>query len=186
MNMRVSGAAIEGLAIIDPEYFQDERGFFFESYSRPRFQKNGFDIDFVQDNHSRSVRGVIRGFHFQDSTAPQWRLIRCTVGKVWDVVVDLRSSSETFGRWFGVELTADGKRQFLIPPEFAHAFCVLSEVAEVQYKCSNCHVPQAEKTLAWNDPEVAIPWPISDPVLSPRDRENGSTLRSYRENPVFR
>jgi dTDP-4-dehydrorhamnose 3,5-epimerase len=107
------------------------------------------------------------------------------VGKVWDVVVDLRLASKTFGRWFGVELAADTRRQFLIPPEFAHGFCVLSEVAEVQYKCSNYHNPRAEKTLAWNDPEVAVPWPVANPILSARDRDGGDRLQSYRDKPVF-
>lgn len=186
MNITVSKAALDGLLIIDPDFFQDERGFFYESYSSHRFKENGLDIVFVQDNHSRSSQGVVRGFHFQDSNAPQWRLVRCTVGTIWDVVVDLRASSTTFGRWFGIELSAQSKRQFLIPPEFAHGFCVLSEMAEVQYKCSNFHMPDAERTLAWNDPDVAVPWPIAKPMLSARDRETGSSLKSYREDPVFR
>ena len=184
-NMRVSKIEIDGPLIIDTDVFQDERGFFFESYSRQRFKGHEIDIVFVQDNHSRSSRGVLRGFHFQDLRAPQWRLVRCTVGRIWDVVVDLRASSETFGRWYAIELTAEGKRQLLVPPEFAHGFCVLSDVAEVQYKCSHCHVANAERTLAWNDPEVAVPWPVETPLLSQRDRNLGSSLRTYRENPVF-
>lgn len=185
MNIRVFETNIAGLQIIDLDLFQDERGFFFESYSKQRFEENGFNIDFVQDNHSRSLKGVVRGFHFQDSTAPQWRLVRCTVGQVWDVVVDLRISSSTFGKWFGLELTAENKQQLLIPPEFAHGFCVLSDIAEVQYKCSNFHSAEAERTLAWDDADVAVPWPIENPVLSQRDREAGDTLQSYREKPLF-
>jgi dTDP-4-dehydrorhamnose 3,5-epimerase len=185
MNIRVSKIEIEGPLIIEPDFFQDERGFFFESYSRQSFRKHGLDIDFVQDNHSRSSKGVLRGFHFQDSRAPQWRLVRCTVGKIWDVIVDLRASSQTFGKWYGIELTAEGKQQFLIPPEFAHGFCVLSDVAEVQYKCSHCHVADAERTLAWNDPDVGVPWLVENPTVSQRDRDLGSSLQTFRENPVF-
>jgi dTDP-4-dehydrorhamnose 3,5-epimerase len=175
MHIHVSKIEIVGPLILDPDFFQDERGFFFESYSRQRFSEHGIDIDFVQDNHSRSSKDVLRGFHFQDSLAPQWRLVRCTVGKVWDVIVDLRASSPTFGHWYGVELT----------PEFAHGFCVLSDVAEVQYKCSHCHVSEAERTLAWDDPEVGVPWPIETPILSQRDRTLGKSLQTYREIPVF-
>lgn len=185
MNMSVSRLDLQGPIVIDPDCFEDERGFFYESYSRARFEQHGLQIEFVQDNHSRSRRDVIRGFHFQDATASQWRLVRCTVGKVWDVIVDLRSASNTFGRWVGVELTAESRRQLLVPPEFAHGFCVLSDVAEVQYKCSNRHSPQAERALAWNDPEVAVQWPTSSPLLSARDRENGASLDSYRQRPVF-
>jgi dTDP-4-dehydrorhamnose 3,5-epimerase len=185
MNMKVSRTELEGPLIIEPEFFEDDRGFFFESYVKQRFDQHGLNIDFVQDNHSRSVRNVIRGFHFQDSTAPQWRLVRCTVGKVWDVVVDLRPRSNTFGKWLGVELDSESKRQFLIPPEFAHGFCVLSDHAEVQYKCSNHHSPQAERTLAWDDKDVAVAWPVKQPQLSKRDRDSGASLRSYRDVPVF-
>ena len=185
MTMKVSRADLDGLLILDPQYFEDERGFFFESYTRRRFEEHGLDLDFVQDNHSRSQQGVLRGFHFQDSRAPQWRLVRCTVGKIWDVVVDLRPKSPTFGRWFGVELDAQGKRQFLIPPQFAHGFCVLSEIAEVQYKCSNYHTPEAEHTLAWNDAEVGVKWPVQTPTLSARDRDTGKSLASFRASPVF-
>jgi dTDP-4-dehydrorhamnose 3,5-epimerase len=186
MNMKVSRADIDGPLILDPEFFQDERGFFFESYTKRRFAEHGLDIDFVQDNHSRSGRNVLRGFHFQDATVPQWRLVRCTVGRIWDCVVDLRVSSPTFGKWFGLELDADSKRQFLIPPEFAHGFCVLSDVAEVQYKCSNHHTPAAEHTLAWNDPAVGVRWPVTDPQLSARDKDTGKPLSHFRDRPLFR
>ncbi len=185
MNIRVSKIEIKGPSIIEPDFFEDERGFFFESYSRQHFSEHGIDIDFVQDNHSRSTKGVLRGFHFQDSLAPQWRLVRCTVGSIWDVIVDLRASSQTFGHWYAIELTAACKRQLLIPPEFAHGFCVLSDVAEVQYKCSHQHVAAAERTLIWDDPEVGVPWPIETPLLSQRDCNLGSSLRTYREIPVF-
>ena len=185
MNIRVVNTEIEGLLIIEPEFFQDDRGFFFESYSQQRFAEHGLDLTFVQDNHSRSVQDVLRGFHYQDAKAPQFRLVRCTVGVVWDVVVDLRMGSPTLGRWFGIELTANDKRQLLVPPEFAHGFCVLSPVAEVQYKCTNFHMAEAEKTLAWNDPQIGVPWPVKNPSLSMRDRETGSSFSDYLAKPDF-
>jgi dTDP-4-dehydrorhamnose 3,5-epimerase len=185
MEISVIKTEIEGLLIIQPEFFQDERGFFFESYSSRRFAEHGLDITFVQDNHSRSVQGVLRGFHYQDNKAPQYRLVRCSVGEIWDVVVDLRVGSPTLGKWYGAKLTAEGKNQLLVPPEFAHGFCVLSPVAEVQYKCTNFHTAGAEKTLAWDDPEIGVPWPIKDPTLSQRDRETGMSFREYLAQPHF-
>ncbi len=185
MEIRVTKTEIEDLLIIQPQYFQDDRGFFFESYSQQRFVENGLDLPFVQDNHSRSVQGVLRGFHYQDKKSPQYRLVRCTVGEVWDVVVDIRLGSPMFGKWFGINLTADGKNQLLVPPGFAHGFCVLSPIAEVQYKCTNFHMTEAEKTLAWNDPEIGVPWPITNPTLSNRDRENGMSFRDYLAHPDF-
>jgi dTDP-4-dehydrorhamnose 3,5-epimerase len=185
MNIRVVPTEIAGVRRIEPESFEDARGFFFESYSRRRFAERGLDFDFVQDNHSRSARGVLRGFHYQDSSAPQWRLVRCTAGEIWDVVVDLRPSSATYGKWLGVHLSAANKHQLLIPPEFAHGFCVLSEFAEVQYKCTNFHSTDAEHTLAWNDPDVAVQWPVANPTLSVRDAERGMSFAQYRSRPLF-
>jgi dTDP-4-dehydrorhamnose 3,5-epimerase len=185
MNIRVVPTEIAGVRLIEPESFEDQRGFFFESYSRRRFAEHGLDFDFVQDNHSRSARGVLRGFHYQDASAPQWRLVRCSVGEIWDVVVDLRPSSATYGKWMGFHLSSANRHQLLIPPEFAHGFCVLSEFAEVQYKCSNYHSPTAEHTLAWNDPEVGVRWPIANPTLSVRDAERGTSFAQYRSRPLF-
>ena len=185
MKIRIVETDIEGVVLIEPEYFQDDRGFFFESYSKRRFEEHGLALTFVQDNHSRSGRGVLRGLHYQDASAPQYRLVRCTMGQVWDVVVDLRVGSPTLGHWFAATLNADDKRQLLIPPEFAHGFCVLSDCAEVQYKCTNYHTSQAERTLAWNDPDVGIAWPLADPVLSVRDRTTGQSFRDYLEHPAF-
>lgn len=186
MSIRVVPTEIAGVRRIEPESFEDARGFFFESYSRRRFAEHGLDFDFVQDNHSRSARGVLRGFHYQDASAPQWRLVRCSVGEIWDVVVDLRPSSATYGKWLGVHLSAANKHQLLIPPEFAHGFCVLSDICEVQYKCTNYHTPEAEKTLAWNDPEVGVQWPVTNPTLSVRDAERGESFAQYRANPYFK
>lgn len=184
MDMRVFRTKLDGVLIIEPDCFRDDRGFFFESYSQRRFAKHGLNLTFVQDNHSRSRRGVLRGFHYQDATAPQFRLVRCTAGEIWDVVVDLRVGSPTFGRWLGVALSEDNQKQLLIGPEFAHGFVVLSEVAEVQYKCTGHHAPSAERSLAWDDPDVAVDWPNSTPFLSERDKR-GQSLEDYLTNPAF-
>jgi dTDP-4-dehydrorhamnose 3,5-epimerase len=185
MDMRVVRTEFDGIVIIEPDFFQDHRGFFFESYSKRRFAAHGLEYDFVQDNHSRSSRGVLRGLHYQNMAAPQFRLVRCTVGEIWDVAVDLRVGSPTFGKWFGVSLTAENKRQVLMAPEFAHGFVVLSDVAEVQYKCTGFHNPSAEASIAWNDPDVRIAWPIKDPILSDRDRTSGTSLKEYLKKPAF-
>ncbi|MEU7532013.1 dTDP-4-dehydrorhamnose 3,5-epimerase [Saccharothrix sp. NPDC042600] len=184
MDMTVTPTELEGVFVIQPEWFEDERGFFFESYSKRRWEQHGLSLDFVQDNHSRSTRGVLRGFHFQNTLAPQHRLVRCTVGAIFDVVVDLRVGSPTFGKWYGIELTAQNRTQLLIGPEFAHGFAVLSDVAEVQYKTTGFHNPLAEGLLAWDDPDVGVAWPITDPILSAKDSTNPSLAR-YLENPAF-
>ena len=185
MDIQVKQTGLEGIVIIEPEFFQDHRGFFFESYHKKRLAEHGIDLDFVQDNHSRSGRCVLRGFHYQDKTAPQYRMVRCTVGEVWDVVVDLKPGSPTFGKWYGVALSADNKKQVLMAPHFAHGFVVLSDVAEIQYKCTGHHNPSAERSLAWNDPDVNVPWPVRDPILSDRDRTSGMSLKEYTKNPFF-
>lgn len=184
MDMTVTPTELEGVFVIQPEWFEDERGFFFESYSKRRWEQHGLSLDFVQDNHSRSTKGVLRGFHFQNTLAPQHRLVRCTVGAIFDVVVDLRVGSPTFGKWYGIELTAQNRTQLLIGPEFAHGFAVLSDVAEVQYKTTGFHNPLAEGLLAWNDPDVGVVWPIDDPILSAKDSTNPS-LAEYLEHPAF-
>jgi len=186
MNINVVPTELEGVLRIEPQSFEDERGFFFESYSKARFQEHGLNLDFVQDNHSRSARNVLRGFHFQDSTQPQWRLVRCSVGEIFDVVVDLRPASKTYGKWLGAHLTATNKHQLLIPPQFAHGFCVLSDIGEVQYKCTNFHSTTAEKTLAWNDPEIGVVWPVTNPTLSVKDAERGMSFAQYRSQPLFK
>jgi len=185
MDIRIQPTEIDGVLIIAPGCFEDERGFFFESYNKAVWLRHGLDHNFVQDNHSRSGSNVVRGLHFQDDTAPQFRVVRCTVGEVFDVVVDLRVGSPTFGRWLGATLSATNRNQLLIPPGFAHGFAVLTEFAEIQYKVSSYHKPSAERTLAWNDAEVGIKWPLTDPVLSERDRILGRPLQEYRSNPCF-
>jgi dTDP-4-dehydrorhamnose 3,5-epimerase len=184
MDMTVTPTELDGVLVVQPEWFEDERGFFFESYSKRRWEQHGLSLDFVQDNHSRSGKGVVRGFHFQNGLAPQHRLVRCTVGAIWDVVVDIRVGSPTFGKWFGIELTAENRTQLLMGPEFAHGFAVLSDVAEVQYKTTGFHTQGTEGLLAWDDPDVSVPWPVENPVLSAKDSANPS-LADYLANPSF-
>ena len=149
---------IRGLCVITPRVHGDSRGYFYESYSRRDMEENGLDIVFVQDNQSMSVKGVLRGLHFQ-KRYPQTKLVRVIRGAVFDVAVDLRTGSETFGKWYGVELTEDNRKQFLIPRGFAHGFLVLSDTAEFCYKCDDFYHPDDEGGLAWNDPEIGIVWP---------------------------
>lgn len=184
MDMTVQPTEIDGVRVVQPEWFEDERGFFFESYSKRRWEQHGLSLDFVQDNHSRSGKNVVRGLHFQNSIAPQHRLVRCTVGAIWDVVVDIRAGSPTFGKWFGIELSAQNRTQLLMGPEFAHGFAVLTDVAEVQYKTTGFHDPAAEGLLAWDDPDVSVPWPVESPILSAKDSSNPS-LATYLANPAF-
>lgn len=165
---------LAGVVVIEPKVFEDERGFFMETFHRPRFAAAGIDVEFVQDNHSRSRQGVLRGLHYQ-LTRPQGKLVRVVRGSVLDVAVDLRRSSPTFARWFGCELSEANRRQVYVPPGFAHGFCVTSEVAEVIYKCTDVYTPNDERTLLWNDPALGIHWPIANPVVSAKD-ERGVPL----------
>ena len=166
--MKFITTAIEGLLIIEPKIFRDKRGFFFESYSKRSFEDNGINIEFVQDNHSKSVKGTLRGLHFQE-IRPQDKLVRVAVGEILDVAVDLRPGSRTFGKWESVVLSAENARQLLVPKGFAHGFCVLSEEAEFLYKCSDFYYPEYEKGIIWNDPTLNISWPVENPVISQRD-----------------
>lgn len=170
---------IEGLVVVEPEVHEDERGFFFEVYRADRFREAGLPDRFVQDNHSGSGPGVIRGLHFQEPHA-QGKLLRSLRGAVFDVAVDVRVGSPTFARWVGVELSENNRRLFWVPPGFAHGFAVLSDGAEIAYKCTEVYHPEAERVLAWDDPEVGIDWPTASPVLSERDAA-GRSLRSLRE-----
>ncbi len=168
-GMRVIETKLQGVLIIDPKVFEDQRGFFFESYSHRIYAAHGISDVFVQDNHSRSVRGTLRGLHYQIPPG-QAKLVRVALGEVFDVAVDIRWGSPTFGQWVGVILSAENKRQLYIPPGFAHGFCVMSEVADFLYKCSNYYSPQDERGIAWDDPDLAIEWPIATPLLSQRDQ----------------
>ncbi len=155
--------------LIEPDVHRDERGFLLETWQERAWRKLGVDVDFVQDNHSRSARDTLRGIHFQTSPG-QAKLVRCLRGRIWDVAVDLRRDSPTFGRWEGHELDDDRHRQLLVPVGFGHGFCVLSETADVAYRLSSRYDPETEGSLAWDDPEVGIEWPVQSPVLSDRDR----------------
>jgi dTDP-4-dehydrorhamnose 3,5-epimerase len=184
MDIHVTPTKLDGVVLIDTDFFRDERGFFIENYHKERFAEHGLHYEFVQDNHSRSSAKVLRGLHYQDTTAPMGKLVRCTEGCVLDVAVDIRVGSPTFGQWVGAELSADSQRQIMVPAGFAHGFLTLSDVAEVQYKCTGYYTPSAEGGLAWDDPDIGIQWPHPDPVLSNRDR-NAMSLAQYRERPAF-
>ena len=161
---------IPDIVVLEPRVFSDERGFFFESWNRRDFAAaTGADVEFVQDNHSRSRRGVLRGLHYQ-VREPQGKLVRCIAGEVFDVAVDLRRGSPAFGRWAGFRLSAENRKAVWIPPGFAHGFCVLSASAQVEYKCTTLYRREDEIAIAWDDPELAIAWPVEDPLLSPKDR----------------
>jgi dTDP-4-dehydrorhamnose 3,5-epimerase len=170
--MKVISTDIDGLLVVEPNVFGDDRGFFFESFNARRFAElTGVDAEFVQDNHSRSAKNVLRGLHYQIEQA-QGKLVRVTAGSVFDVAVDLRKSSPTFGKWFGIELSAENKRQLWIPPGFAHGFLVTSDAAEFLYKTTDYYAPQHERAILWNDPAIGIEWPLQgEPLLSGKDQK---------------
>ena len=184
MEIEVSKTRLEGVLLIDTRFFRDERGFFIENYHQQRFAEHGITADFVQDNHSGSNRGVLRGLHYQDMTAPMGKLVRCTAGEIQDVAVDLRVGSPTFGQWVSAELSQQNMRQIWVPPGFGHGFVTLSEYAEVQYKCSGFYTPSSEGTIAWNDPDLKIDWRIAEPQVSQRDRQ-AMSLAAYLKQPAF-
>jgi len=170
--MIVTRSEIPEVLLIEPKVFGDARGFFFESYNRREFARaTGIDAEFVQDNHSKSARGVLRGLHYQ-IRQPQGKLVRVIAGEVWDVAVDLRKSSPSFGRWVGFTLSAEAKRMAWIPPGFAHGFVVTSDSAEFLYKTTDYYAPEHERAILWNDPQLAIRWPIKeDPRVGDKDRK---------------
>ena len=168
--MNIIETAIPGVLIIEPRVFGDARGFFMETWNAAAFAAAGLDLTFVQDNHSRSQKGVLRGLHFQNP-GPQGKLVRVTHGAVFDVAVDLRASSPTFGQWVGVELSAANNRMFWVPEGLAHGFLTLEDDTDFLYKCTAPYAPQSEHTLAWDDPMVGIDWPVAglDPIISAKD-----------------
>ena len=166
--MRVIATPISDLLVIEPKLLSDHRGFFLETYQAKRYRDAGIAADFVQDNHSKSQRGTLRGLHFQ-IRKPQGKLCWVLAGSVYDVAVDLRRGSTTFKKWFGITLSSDTKQQIYIPPGFAHGFVVLSDSAEFYYKCTDYYDPKDEGGIVWNDPELAIDWPLKEPVLSAKD-----------------
>lgn len=165
-----------GVIVIEPTIYEDDRGFFFESFNKRDFSYlTGTEVTFVQDNHSKSSQGVLRGLHYQIQQA-QGKLVRVIEGSIFDVAVDIREGSPTFGKWFGIELTAENKKQVWVPPDFAHGFLVLSEVAQVLYKSTDYYAPEHERSIRWDDPELAINWPALpiDPLLSNKDKKAAS------------
>ena len=168
--MKAIATSLDGVLVLEPKVFGDERGYFYESWNRRAFAEAvGRDVDFVQDNHSLSMRGVLRGLHYQ-VRQPQGKLVRVIAGEVFDVAVDLRRSSPTFGRWVGERLSAENRRMMWVPAGFAHGFVVLSESAQFLYKTTDYYAPEHERTLLWNDPQLAIAWPYEgEPLLNPRD-----------------
>jgi dTDP-4-dehydrorhamnose 3,5-epimerase len=176
--MTVHPTPLAGLLEITPRRFGDERGYFFECYNRDRYRDHGIPAVFVQDNVSFSRRNVLRGLHLQDPH-PQAKLVWVVTGEVYDVAVDVRPHSETFGQWHGLVLSEENGRQLFIPEGFAHGFTVLSEAAVFMYKCSDFYHPEAERTLQWDDPAVAVEWPVAVPLLSPKDAD-GEPLKAFR------
>ena len=180
--MNIVETRLPGVLIVEPKVFGDERGFFLESWNRARFADAGLDIDFVQDNHSRSNRGVLRGMHFQNP-GPQGKLVRVVSGAVYDVAVDLRRSSATFGQWFGVELSAANHRMLWVPEGFAHGFLTLEDGTDFLYKCTEYYAPEHEHAIRWDDPDLAIDWPLEglEPQISAKD----AAAKSFRDSEGF-
>ena len=167
--MRIEQTSLPGVLVIEPEIFTDERGFFLESFNEQRFAEHGLPTQFRQDNHSRSTKGVLRGLHYQ-RRRPQGKLVSVISGRIFDVAVDVRQDSPTFGHWHGMTLSGDEPRYLWVPPGFAHGLCVLSEEADVVYKCTELYAPHDEAGIRWNDPVLGIEWPIDAPILSTKDR----------------
>jgi dTDP-4-dehydrorhamnose 3,5-epimerase len=166
--IEVTKTPLSGVVIVETRVFGDERGFFTETYNQQRFESVGLPSSFVQDNHSRSSKGVLRGLHYQ---FPQWqgKLVRVLSGAIFDVAVDIRSDSRTFGKWYGLELNDENRLQLYVPPGFAHGFATLSDTADVSYKCTSLYKPEDDAGIVWNDPDIGIEWPISDPLVSEKD-----------------
>jgi dTDP-4-dehydrorhamnose 3,5-epimerase len=179
--VNIEKTELDGVLIITPKVFKDERGFFLESYNKKKLFEKGIYTEFVQDNHSKSVKGTVRGLHYMKAPG-EVKLVRVIRGKVWDVAVDIRHNSPTFGKWIAVELSAENEKQLYIPIGFAHGFCVLSDEAEFVYKCSNYYDPELETGIQFDDPEINIAWPTDHPVVSHRDNQNMS-FKEYKENP---
>lgn len=167
--MKISATDLPGVLLIEPDVYGDARGYFLETWNHRRYAEHGLDVHFVQDNLSFSGAGILRGLHFQNPH-PQGKLVQVLAGEVWDVAVDIRIGSPTYKRWTAVTLSAENRRQFYVPPGFAHGFVVTAENALFAYKCTDYYNPDAEHTIRWDDPELAIRWPVTDPVLSAKDR----------------
>lgn len=181
MRIQIENRFLEDVAVIVPDVFQDSRGFFMETFRADQFRDLGLPVEFVQDNHSRSTKGVVRGLHFQWEP-PMGKLMRVPLGSAFLVAVDIRTNSPTLGRWVGVECSAENRRQVWAPAGFARGFCVLSDVAEIQYKCTGVYNNKAESGILWNDPTIGIEWPVSNPILSEKDVK-AQTLADWLASP---
>ena len=181
MKFTVESRQLNGVVVLSPEIFQDDRGFFLEAYRRDQFLELGLPGEFVQENHSGSVRGVVRGLHFQWDP-PMAKLMRVTVGEAFLVAVDIRKASPTLGQWVGVEASAKNRRQVFAPAGFARGFCVLSDFAEIQYKCTGIYNNKGESGIRWNDPKIGVQWPVKNPQLSKKD-ETAQTLEEWLRRP---
>lgn len=171
--MKITKTKLEGVVIIEPDVFGDSRGFFMESWNKKKMEEAGLFYNFVQDNHSKStVKGTLRGIHFQKGDKAQAKLVRCVKGAVLDVAVDLRKNSPTFKQWVGVELSAENKKQLLIPRGFGHGFVTLTDDVEFLYKADNYYAPEADAGIWWNDPDIAVEWGVENPILSEKDKKN--------------
>lgn len=180
--MKFIQTEIKDLVLVEPNVFGDNRGWFSESYNEKIFKENGINISFVQDNHSfSSQKGVLRGIHFQNNPYPQTKLVRCTKGRIWDVAVDLRKSSPTYLKWFGIELSADNHKMLLVPQGFGHGFVTLEDNCEVQYKVDNVYDKASDRSIKYNDPQIGIEWPMTDVMLSDKDK-NASLLKDSDVN----
>ena len=168
--MKFEATSLPGVVLVEPDVFRDNRGFFLETYHARKYADGGVPGPFVQDNHSHSVRGTLRGLHAQ-LERPQGKLVRAVAGEMYDVAVDIRRGSPTFGRWYGVRLSGDNFRQLYVPPGFAHGFCVLSETVHVEYKCTDFYDRADEITICWNDPAIGVAWPVEQPTISDKDRK---------------
>lgn len=185
--MKVIATPLPGVLVLEPRVFRDERGFLYESFNVETFAAHaaeGLPTDFKQDNHSRSTEGVLRGLHYQ-LRRPQGKLVTCVRGEIYDVIVDIRVGSPTFGQWSGFALDEHTPRFVWIPPGFAHGFCVLSPVADVTYKCTDVYVPGDDRGISWYDPAIGIRWPVSDPILSPRDQKHPGLDEARADLPRY-
>ncbi len=182
--MNIVTTALPGVLLIEPDVFRDERGWFLETYHSDKYQEGGLSFSFVQDNCSSSIRGTLRGLHAQ-ILKPQGKLVRVTKGEVFDVAVDIRRGSPTFASWESMVLTAENFKQLYIPPGFAHGFCVLSDVAEVEYKCTDVYAPGDELSIAWNDEQIGINWPLESPILSQKDAAGESLKFLWSQLPEY-
>jgi dTDP-4-dehydrorhamnose 3,5-epimerase len=182
--VRIIPTKIPEVLVIEPDVYGDARGFFMETWHAAKYAELGLDVNFVQDNQSRSSKGILRGLHYQ-LEQPQGKLVRVSAGRVFDVAVDIRKGSPTFGQWVGIELSGDNFKQFYVPPGFAHGFCVLSETADFAYKCTDFYAPQYEHGILWNDPDIGIQWPGEDYQVSEKDAQNSLLKDMGNALPIF-